>query len=630
VNLRNSIISGAGASAIAFAVYYFTRAPGLTFIDSGELAAVCYIPGIAHPTGYPLYTILGWLFIHLLQPVKPIVVLNTLSALFSCNALFFFSRSVVNLFNNSNVSQDRFQPVTGTAAAWSAFASTLLLAFSSVFWSVSLVTEVYALHGLFISLFVFLSLKSFAASSKQEHGTATASFLWFALLLFILGLSFCNHMSTVLFIPSLIYLFIAERTWQTLGIKRLLLLLVFFLCGISFYLYLPIRAAYYPALNWGNPQTWETFLWHVSGKQYRVWMFSSPSVALQQLEYLLILLLKSFGIAPLLLVPFGLWHLFHRNRRMLWFTLILLVTDILYAINYDIQDVDSYFLPVFFVFALWMASAVIFFSSKTLYRMKSLYYLMMCGLCSLFLFPLFLNFNEVNQNKNRLVEEYSRSILHNLKQNALILSFQWDYFCSPCYYLQLVEGLRPDVVMIEVQLLKRSWYITQLQKNYKEHMEKSRDEVAAYAQELYKFEHGLPYDPQVIQQRYMEMLNSFIRNNIGSRPVYVTCEIEKEIGAGHARIPEGLVFRLSEKRHYAPFAIADIALPKAGDFRENDRLHLALRSFYTFMLTSRGLFESEHGNFLQAAVLLQKALDLDPHYPLALKGLETISRLKSK
>ena len=70
--------------------------------------------------------------------------------------------------------------------------------------------------------------------------------------------------------------------------------------------------------------------------------------------------------------------------------------------------------------------------------------------------------------------------------------------------------------------------------------------------------------------------------------------------------------------------------PKAGDFRENDRLHLALRSFYAFMLTSRGLFEAEHGNFTQAAVLLQKALELDPHYPLALKGLETISRLKSK
>jgi len=48
------------------------------------------------------------------------------------------------------------------------------------------------------------------------------------------------------------------------------------------------------------------------------------------------------------------------------------------------------------------------------------------------------------------------------------------------------------------------------------------------------------------------------------------------------------------------------------------------------MLTSRGLFEAEHSNFSQAAVLLEKALGLDPHYPLALKGLESISRLKVK
>ena len=221
-------MGGALATAIAFAVYYFTQAPGLTFIDSGELAAVCSIPGIAHPTGYPLYTVLGWLFIQLLQPVKPIIVLNTLSAVFSCIALFVFSRSVVNLFNDSNVEQGRFQPVTGTAAAWSAFASTLLLAFSSVFWSVSLVTEVYALHGLFISLFIFLSLKSFAAGSKKGQAAPGASFLWFALLLFILGLSFSNHMSTVLFMPSLIYLFIAETNLENSWRKTIAAVACFF------------------------------------------------------------------------------------------------------------------------------------------------------------------------------------------------------------------------------------------------------------------------------------------------------------------------------------------------------------------------------------------------------------------
>ena len=43
-------------------VYLLTLSPTLQFIDSGELAVVCKTLGIAHPTGYPLYTLLGRLF----------------------------------------------------------------------------------------------------------------------------------------------------------------------------------------------------------------------------------------------------------------------------------------------------------------------------------------------------------------------------------------------------------------------------------------------------------------------------------------------------------------------------------------------------------------------------------------
>lgn len=625
-----SVLGGTGAAFVAFGAYYATKAPGLTFIDSGELAAVCYLPGIAHPTGYPLYTLIGWICIHLLHPIKPIVVLNTLSAIFSCAALAVFSRSIVTLVDSRDVFSSGLQPTTKTVVAWSALTASLLLAFSSVFWSVSLVTEVYALHGLFVSLFILISLKIFAAGSSHQHKTCATEFHWLALLFCLLGFSFSNHLSSILFIPSLVYLLLAHKTWQTLDVKRLLLLFIFFICGISPYLYLPLRAAYHPALNWGNPQTWETFFWHVSGKQYRVWMFSSPAVALQQLEHLMLLIIKAFGVVPLLLVPFGVWYLFHRNRRILWFTLILLTADILYAINYEIHDIDSYYLPVFMVIALWMGSALLYLCNRARYCTKWLYNLAMCGLSSLFLFPLVLNFNEVDQSNNRLVEQYARTILHHLKPQALILSYQWDYFCSPCYYLQLVEGMRRDVVLIEVQLLKRSWYITQLQKNYKALMEKSHDEVAAYSQELYKFEHGLPYDPHLIQKRYMEMINSFIDKNIDTLPIYITCEIEKEIGAGYVRIPEEFVFRLAKEKQYLPSALPVATLPAAGDFKLNDRLHLALRSFYTFMLTSRGLFEAEYGNVSQAEVLLQKALALDQKYPLALKARNTVRLLKSK
>ncbi|HEX5315198.1 MAG TPA: DUF2723 domain-containing protein, partial [Candidatus Kapabacteria bacterium] len=51
--------------AIAFVIYLQTLAPSVDFIDAGELATVCTTLGIAHPTGYPLFTLVGWVFAHL-------------------------------------------------------------------------------------------------------------------------------------------------------------------------------------------------------------------------------------------------------------------------------------------------------------------------------------------------------------------------------------------------------------------------------------------------------------------------------------------------------------------------------------------------------------------------------------
>ena len=63
--LQNDVFIGLALSLAAFGVYLLTLAPTVTFIDSGELATVAATLGIAHPTGYPLFALLGWLFAHL-------------------------------------------------------------------------------------------------------------------------------------------------------------------------------------------------------------------------------------------------------------------------------------------------------------------------------------------------------------------------------------------------------------------------------------------------------------------------------------------------------------------------------------------------------------------------------------
>jgi hypothetical protein len=74
---------------LAFILYFITCSPTVNFTDSGELITVAWTGGIAHPPGYPLYTLLGSAFVHL--PFgDPAWRLNILSALFAALAISLF------------------------------------------------------------------------------------------------------------------------------------------------------------------------------------------------------------------------------------------------------------------------------------------------------------------------------------------------------------------------------------------------------------------------------------------------------------------------------------------------------------------------------------------------------------
>src|SRR3954447_22017975 len=60
---RAANVVAAGATfAAALMVYVATLTPGLSWSDWGEAQWAAARLGIMHPTGYPVYTLLGWLF----------------------------------------------------------------------------------------------------------------------------------------------------------------------------------------------------------------------------------------------------------------------------------------------------------------------------------------------------------------------------------------------------------------------------------------------------------------------------------------------------------------------------------------------------------------------------------------
>jgi len=94
------VILAALAFFLPFAVYLKTSSPTVTFIDSGELALVCYTLGIPHPTGYPLYALLGKL-VTMLPFGSVIGRLNFLSAIFVAGAVLFLYLSLRKLLLES-------------------------------------------------------------------------------------------------------------------------------------------------------------------------------------------------------------------------------------------------------------------------------------------------------------------------------------------------------------------------------------------------------------------------------------------------------------------------------------------------------------------------------------------------
>ncbi|MFH0774464.1 MAG: DUF2723 domain-containing protein [bacterium] len=83
---------------ISFGVYLYTLTPTVGFHDSGELITVAYTLGIAHPPGYPLYTLLGKVFCTLIPIGNIAYRMNMESALFASLAVMMTYFITLKLF----------------------------------------------------------------------------------------------------------------------------------------------------------------------------------------------------------------------------------------------------------------------------------------------------------------------------------------------------------------------------------------------------------------------------------------------------------------------------------------------------------------------------------------------------
>ncbi|MDP9352435.1 MAG: DUF2723 domain-containing protein [Chloroflexota bacterium] len=312
--------------------YLSTLAPTVLAGDSGRFQARAYVLGIGHPTGYPTYIMLGKLFTYL--PVGDIAYrVNLSSAVYAVATIVLVFLIALRL--------------TSTVPAALA---TLAFAVSRTFWSQAVIAEIYTLNALLVSASL-LTLLLWRDTRKDKYLLAAA---------FLAGFSLTNHMTSGLLIPAaMMFVWLTDRSrfrdWKLVARTALL-----FMIGLTPYLYLPIRAAMDPPLNYGDPSTLGNFFYLVTGRQFAGRMFAFGP---EQLPDRLILyfgqLHEQYSPGLLLLALAGTILGFRRLGAATWVLLATFFAGTLaYALEYNIPDIAVYFIPTYLVLAIAMAVGI--------------------------------------------------------------------------------------------------------------------------------------------------------------------------------------------------------------------------------------------------------------------------------
>jgi 4-amino-4-deoxy-L-arabinose transferase-like glycosyltransferase len=472
--------------ALALTVYVLTLAPGLSFdnygTDGGDLIAAAYSLGVPHPTGYPTYTLLAWLFTRLPLGVVAYRV-NLLSAVCAAATVTLCFRLAQRLLPVG-------EPEADANAAWLLpTATALTLAFSSLLWSQAVISEVYALLALLAALLFWLLFRW-----RQGGGNR---YLWLAALVFGLGLG--NHVTLAFAAPAVLLLLWPERArWARPHV--LLGGLCLFAVGLAVYAYLPLAARHQPPVNWGNPQTWRGFLWVVTARQYQPFAFGLDAAAMPgRLASWAGLLGQQFGWWGLALALMGAWSWWRRGRVLSLAALAWGLPVAGYAFLYDTGDSHVYLAPVLLFWALCWGEGARGLMRLAKPAARPGRRLILVAIALLPLLSLGLHWQQADPDDDWLVHAYSQA-LEAVEPGALIL-VRGDRPTFALWYGVYAEQQRTDVAIVSGPLLAFVWY---------------RDHIRHLYPDL------VVEEPGIGEVTINDLVRGMIANNLSQRPIYAT------------------------------------------------------------------------------------------------------------
>lgn len=434
-----SLLAGLTVGLTALALYLRTMMPDVGFWDTAEFQAVGPVLGIAHPTGYPAYTLLAWLASVVLQPFgNEALRANMLSALLVAAGMGIVGATVALLTRRL---------VLGVAAGTA-------LALGTQTWAVGLRADPHALHVFLVALLLLLLV---VWAERSRAGRPADRWLVGAAVVF--GMSLANHGLTFLLAPGVgLFVLLVEpgivrRPRFVLGCAVAL-----GLTTVALYAYLPLRSAMNPPLDYANPQTWEGFRYLVFAEQFRGEFQRLPDlltalrqvigVTYDQLGPLAVLALFGFGAAAV------------RRPALLVLLTVWLVISWTFALGYINADISRYYIvPVLCAAVLGgLGAGALWDGLDALARRLSgarpqtLVTPIMTALVALALIGPTLaalpeRLERLDLSDDRLARQWLTDVMTRLPEDAVVISW-WSYSTTLWYGLY-VDRLRPDLTVID-------------------------------------------------------------------------------------------------------------------------------------------------------------------------------------
>jgi tetratricopeptide (TPR) repeat protein len=459
-----------------------------------------------------------------------------------------------------------------------------------------------------------------------------------------------HHVTVGLSLPAFAALVFATEGMEFFTSRRLIYAALFAFAGLfAVYAYLPLAASRSPIMNWGDPRTFERLWWHITGKQYQVFLSFSLKTMASQFGDFIKLAAREFGpwwlpVAPALAVA-GLVAAYRRDKAIFWFLALVIAADLAYCLGYEIaEDKDAYYLPTFISMAIAAGLGAQWLLSRAGYIPAGVALLVP-------VLALVGNLPYNNRSSYFIARDYVDNIFSNVETGGMLLTRDWQVY-SPMLYVREIEHQRGDAVIIDINQLRRSWYYDYLNRAYPATIEQARDKVDAFLEDLRHWEH----DPDLYQRdltlnqrintRFYDMIVAFVTNHIQSSPVYVTLdiaanrdgtdsELTKSLANSYQFVPQGLVFQLFEGRGFRQPSDPQLITRGLADgslkFEDDDVVKLKVLPAYVTMFYNRGRYLAANGRHEQAIESFKRALDLEPGFKFAQQAInESMSAMNKK